>query len=119
MQSYSNNPNNVYISMSSQQNNMFNITIIAISLITFSDIIKEKLAKFYIKIIGLILLMISIYMGILSANNFTYYLNKNEKLPDDIPKNNWYRLRYINYIFSLLIFYIACNYFIQIFNYLQ
>jgi len=30
------------------------------------------------------LFMISGYMGLLSANNFAYYLNKNENLPDDI-----------------------------------
>ena len=96
MKSYSNNPHNVYNRISAVQRNMFVVAIIATVLIKFSDKIEDKLFNYYIKIIGLMLFMISGYMGLLSANNFAYYLNKNENLPDDIPKNNWYKLIYIN-----------------------
>jgi len=116
MKSYSNNPHTVYNGMASSQRNMFVTATLATALIKFSDTFDDKLVKFNIKIISLIIFMMSIYYAISSSYDFLYYLNKNENLPDNIPKNNWYKLRYINYIFGLLIFYIAYNYFIQITN---
>ena len=87
MKSYSNNPHTVYNGMASSQRNMFVTATLATALIKFSDTFDDKLVKFNIKIISLIIFMMSIYFAISSSYDFLYYLNKNENLPDNIPKN--------------------------------
>ena len=100
---YSNNPYSVHSTMISSQRNMFLTSSIAISLIGFSDTFKDKHIIYYIKILGLVIFTISIYIGITASNEFTYYLDNNKNLPDDIPIKSWRRWKYVNYVYTCLL----------------
>jgi|TARA_B110000971_G_scaffold188571_1_gene198403 hypothetical protein len=98
---YSNNPHTVYNGYMSGQRNMFLSSSVAIVMIGFSNSFKRDTVKLSIKICGLLIIMLSIFIGLTSTHDFKYYLSHNkEPLPSYIPLTSWKSLEYVTYIYS-------------------
>jgi len=102
---YPNNPQSVYNGMMSGQRNMFLSSSLAIAMIGFSNKFDNKYITWFTKIIGSFIFILSIVIGLSTANDYTFYLNKlnTDDIPSYIPLDNWYRWSYILYIYCLFI----------------
>ena len=99
------NPQSVYNGMMSGQRNMFLSSSLAIVIISFSDKFKNKHISWVAKSIGAFIFILSIFIGISTANDYTFYLNhiKTDELPSYIPLDSWYRWSYVMYIYCSFI----------------
>lgn len=99
----------------SAQRNMFLSSSIAIIMIGFSDKFKHKLKNDFtvhtVRLIGIFIFLISVYIGFVSNYDFRFYLDSvKDELPDNIPIDSWYRLTYVVYLYSLILVLVAFLY---------
>ena len=101
---FSNNPHSVYNGAISGQRNMFLSSSLATIMIGFSHNFKNKDTILFVKLIGLCIFALSIVIGLLSNNDFRFYLDKvKNELPEYVPIDNWYAYSNIVYIYTFLI----------------
>lgn len=103
MTKFSNNPQSVYNGMISGQRNMFLTSSVAIAMAGFSKTFKDKSVVIIIKLLSLIILFISMYIGLKSSYDFRYYLDNIEM--DNlsyVPINSWYNWSYVSYIYCIM-----------------
>lgn len=106
---YSNNPHTVYNGMISGHRNMFLSSSVAIIMIGFSDTFKNKTIQLSIKICGLIILMLAIFIGITATHDFKYYITHTKDiLPDYVPLDSWKSWSYVTYIYSGILICLTC-----------
>ena len=104
MVQFANNPHAVYNGLISGQRNMFLTSSIAVAMVGFSNVFEKDNTAHYIRIVGASIFIMSIFIGIKSANDFIYYLDKySDQLPQHIPVANWYKWAYVNYIYSVFL----------------
>jgi hypothetical protein len=111
---FSNNPQSVYNGMLSGYRNMFLSSTVAIALIGFSEKFKNPKFKFTISIIGGIVLFLSLYISLLIANDFKFYLDTFDKLfPDHIPVEQWRMHFYTGYIYGAILLILGFGFFMK------
>ena len=111
---FSNNPQAVYNGMLSGQRQMFLSSSVAIAMIGFSHNFKKKHIIWLIKLLGVSVLILSIFIGIKTANDFKFYLNNvNGQLPNYVPLEQWRNWMYINYIYSFFVAIIGMLFFFR------
>jgi hypothetical protein len=115
MTTYPNNPQSVYNGMISGQRNMFLSSSLAVAMIGFSDKFDNKFITWLTKLVGSFIFILSIIIGLSTANDYTFYLDNinTDDLPSYIPLENWYRWSYISYIYSLFMTVIGGLYIIR------
>ena len=105
------NPHTVYNGAVSSQRNMFLSSSLAIVMIGFSDKFKNDFAVYLVRLMGVLIFLISVYIGFLSNYDFRFYLDHvKDELPGHIPIDNWYRLSYVVYLYSLILFVLGILY---------
>jgi hypothetical protein len=105
------NPHTVYNGAVSSQRNMFLSSSLAIVMIGFSDKFKNDFAVYLVRLMGVLIFFISVYIGFLSNYDFRFYLDSvKDELPGHIPIDNWYRLSYVVYLYSLILFVLGVLY---------
>ena len=105
---YANNPQAVYNGLISGQRNMFLSSSVAIVMIGFSNSFKNTIIRLSIKLCGLFILILSIFIGMRATNDFNFYIKHNEnKLPNDIPVSNWLHWSYVTYIYCGILIYLV------------
>ncbi len=111
---YSNNPQAVYNGLISGQRNMFLSSSVAIVMIGFSHSFKRKAIQLSVKICGLLIIMLSIFIGLTATHDFKYYLSHNkEPFPDYIPLTSWKSSAYITYVYSGILICLASLFLIR------
>jgi hypothetical protein len=109
-----NNPHTVYAGMISGYRNMFLSSTVAIGLIRFSETLKNRKFKFGISILGVIVLCLSLYISLLTANDFKHYLNEFDGLlPDHIPVKQWSMHFYTGYVYGLILIILTFGFFMK------
>lgn len=79
--------------------NSFTMSTIGISLILFNNYFVKTLNKTLVKILGIILLLLSLLISYNCYSEFQFYLSNNtEPFPKYIPADSWKNWKYINYI---------------------
>ncbi len=108
------NPHTVYNGAVSGQRNMFLSSSLALVIIGFSDKFKKEYIIFIVRLLGILIFSISIFIGLLSNYDFRFYLdNVKDDLPAHIPLDNWYRMSYVVYLYTLILGLIGLFYFIH------
>ena len=108
------NPHTVYNGAVSSQRNMFLSSSVGVIMIGFSDKFKSDFVVYLVRFLGLLIFSISIYIGFLSNYDFVFYLDHvKDQLPSHIPIDNWYRLSYVVYLYSLILCSIGFLYFFR------
>lgn len=111
---FSNNPQSVYNGMLSGYRNMFLSSTVAIALIGFSEKFKNPRFKFLISIIGGIVLFLSLYISLMVANDFKFYIDKMESdLPEHIPLEQWKMHFYTGYIYGGILLILGFGFFLK------
>jgi hypothetical protein len=111
---YSNNPQAVYNGLISGQRNMFLSSSVAIVMIGFSNSFKRKEIELSIKICGLLIILLSIFIGFRATYDFNYYFSHNkENLPNYIPLSSWKNMEYVTYIYIGILICLSLLFFIQ------
>jgi hypothetical protein len=111
---FSNNPQAVYNGMLSGQRQMFLSSSLALAMIGFSHNFKKQSIIWLVKIIGMLILILSIFIGLRTASDFDYYLNNVKgKLPEYIPLDSWRKWTYVSYTYSVFIMLIGLLFFIR------
>jgi hypothetical protein len=91
---------------------MFLSSSVAVGMIGFSNSFKHNKVQYAIKIGVLCIIMLSIFIGFTTANDFNYYINNVETpLPDYIPLDSWKSWAYITYLYIAFLIVIAILYF--------
>jgi hypothetical protein len=79
--------------------NSFVMSTIGISLILFNNYFVKKLNKILVKILGIILLFLSLFISYSGVNEFLFYLDNNtDPFPTYVPIDSWKNWPYVNYI---------------------
>ncbi len=111
---FGNNPHAVYTAMTSGYRNMFLSSTVAMGLIGFSERFKNPKFKFGISVLGGIVLFLSLYISLLTANDFKYYLDEFDGLfPDHIPVKQWRMHFYIGYVYGAILLILAFGFFMK------
>ena len=106
---YSNNPHTVYNGFISGQRNMFLSSSLSIIMIGFSDTFKNKTVQLSVKICGLVILMLAVFIGITATHDFRFYITHNkDALPGYIPIDSWKSWAYVTYIYCFILICLAC-----------
>jgi membrane protease YdiL (CAAX protease family) len=103
--SYKINPQTAYNGMLSGQRNMFLTSSIAIALLGFSENFKHKTIDMIIKIIGMTLFMISIYIGLKTSYDFEEIMNKFkiQENNNKIDLSEWESWKWVSYIYTFIL----------------
>lgn len=111
---FSNNPQSVYNGMLSGYRNMFLSSTVAIALIGFSEKFKNPRFKSLISMIGGTVLFLSLYISLMVANDFKYYLDAFESyFPEHIPVEQWRMHFYTGYIYGGILLILGFGFFIK------
>jgi hypothetical protein len=85
--------------------NSLTMSTIGISLILFNNYFKKNINKILVKLLGIILLILSLFISYSSYSEFLFYLENNkDPFPQYIPIDSWKNWIYVNYIHMLSIF---------------
>ena len=111
---FSNNPQAAYNGMQSGQRQMFLSSSLALAMIGFSHNFKNKSFVWIVKVISMGMLILSIFIGLRTSNDFDFYLdNVKGGFPDYIPLESWRNWRYVSYTYSVFIMVIGLLFFIR------
>jgi hypothetical protein len=111
---FGNNPHTVYAGMISGYRNMFLSSTVAFGLIGFSERFKNPKFKFGISMLGGIVLCLSLYISLLTANDFKYYLDEFEGLfPEHIPVKQWRMHFYTGLVYGVILLILAFGFFMK------
>jgi len=103
-QKLSTNPFTVYGGFHSASRNMFLTSSVAVVIIGFSSQLGNF--EYVIKLLGLLILLISITIGYKAAKDFNFYLDKLTKsnvVFADVPLNDWRQWKYTNYAYIFVL----------------
>jgi len=104
--SYKINPQTAYNGMLSGQRNMFLTSSIAIAILGFSNKFKNESTKIIIKIFGLTLFIMSIYIGFKTAYDFDkvlYKFKKQEHGKVFLDLLEWSSWKWVTYIYTFML----------------
>jgi len=100
--------------MISGQRNMFLSSSLAIAIIGFSNTFKDKRIMWVTKLVGASIFLLSIFIGIGAAQDFSFYLESvKEDPPENIAFDNWHRWPCISYIYSFILVIVASLFFFR------
>jgi len=84
--------------------NSFTVSSMGISLILFNNYFEQTMNKLFVKILGIVLLLLSLFISYSTYTEFQFYLmNNKEPFPIYIPIHSWKNWIYVSYIHMLCI----------------
>lgn|SRR6056300_621378 len=104
------NYNAVYNGYQSGLRNSFLVSSIGISLILFSKFFDDPYHKYTIKILGLLILILSIAISLLNMRDFSYIINNNDAPIFTKKWKSWFIINYSHIFIVLLVILMVLSY---------